>query len=93
MAAMSVTVLIADDAESIRKAVKVLVAGESDIKIVGEAVNFREAISKAGILKPDVLLLDLHMPDDRWLEPEYIKSQSSSARFPSEDHRYLIVRQ
>ena len=57
MAAMSVTVLIADDAENIRKAVKVLLAGESDIKIVGEAVNFGEAISKVSILKPDVLLL------------------------------------
>jgi DNA-binding NarL/FixJ family response regulator len=37
---MSVTVLIADDTESIRKAVKVLLAEESDIRIAGEAVNF-----------------------------------------------------
>jgi DNA-binding NarL/FixJ family response regulator len=52
----------------------VLLAEESGIRIVGEAVNFGEAISKASTLKPNALLLDLHMPDDRWLEPEYIKA-------------------
>ena len=58
-----------------RKAVKTLLAEESDIKIVGEAPNFGEVISKASMLKPDVLLLDLHMPDDRSLERAHIKTQ------------------
>jgi DNA-binding NarL/FixJ family response regulator len=71
---MCVTVLIADDAEIIRNAVKKLLADESRISIVGEAENFKEAIVKANTLRPNVLLLDLHMPDDRTLAPEYIKA-------------------
>jgi CheY-like chemotaxis protein len=38
------------------------------------AQNFQEAVEKSAELKPDVLLLDLHMPDDRALPAEYIKS-------------------
>jgi chemotaxis response regulator CheB len=90
---MSVTVLIADDTESIRKAVKVLLAEESDIRIAGEAVNFREAISKASILKPDVLLLDLHISDDCTLERAHIKAQLELRRSQVKIIAYVPVRQ
>lgn len=68
------TLLLADDSELIRKTVKKLLATEPAIKIIGEATTFAEAIQMASELKPDVLLLDLHMPDDRNLDPAYIKS-------------------
>jgi two-component system response regulator NreC len=67
------TVLLADDTELIRKAVRRILENEPTIKLIGEAEDFGEAIKKAIELKPDVLLLDLHMPDDRTLAAEYIK--------------------
>jgi DNA-binding NarL/FixJ family response regulator len=72
-----VTVLLADDAAVIRRTVKRFLESEPAIKVLGEAVNFRETMSMAGALKPDVILLDLHMPDDHVYKPELVKSQLS----------------
>jgi len=47
---------------------------------LGEASNFAEAISMTAALKPDVVLLDLHMPDDRSFNPEFVKANLSGAR-------------
>ena len=69
------TLLVADDSEIIRKAVKRLLEAEPAIELVGEAANFAETIEKASELKPDVVLLDLHMPDERTLDAEYIKTR------------------
>src|ERR1700722_17568313 len=68
------TLLLADDSEVIRKAIKRLLETEPAIQIIGEATDFAEAIQKVSKLKPDVLLLDLHMPDERTLDAEYIKA-------------------
>lgn len=68
------TLLLADDSEVIRKAIKRLLETEPAIQIIGEATDFAEAIQKVSELKPDVLLLDLHMPDERSLDAEYIKA-------------------
>jgi len=59
---MSVRLLIADDHEVIRTGLATLLAG-SDIEIVGEAVNGTETVKRAAELKPDVILLDIRMPD------------------------------
>ena len=64
------TLLVADDSELIRKTVKRLLEAEPAIEILGEATNFAETIQKASELKPDVVLLDLHMPDERILDAE-----------------------
>jgi DNA-binding NarL/FixJ family response regulator len=74
----TVSLLIVDDSDVIRKAIKHLLAEESSIEIVGEAEDFRQAISMAASLKPDVILLELHMGDDFAYEAEFIKSQFSS---------------
>lgn len=74
----TVSLLIVDDSDVIRKAIKRILAKESSIEIVGEAEDFRQAISMAALLKPDVILLDLHMGDDSAYEAEFIKSQFSS---------------
>jgi chemotaxis response regulator CheB len=68
------TLLVADDSELIRKTIKRLLASEPSIKILGEAANFAEAIRKTNELKPDVLLLDLHMPDEEELAATQIKA-------------------
>jgi two-component system response regulator NreC len=68
------TLLLADDSDLIRKTVKKLLGAEPTIEILGEATTFAETIEKADQLKPDILLLDLHMPDERDFNPSYIKA-------------------
>ncbi len=57
-----IRVLIVDDHAIVRKGLTVLLATESDIKVVGEAQDGQEAVEKAASLKPDVVLMDLVMP-------------------------------
>lgn len=68
------TLLVADDSELIRKTIKRFLASEPSIKVLGEAVNFADAIQKTNELKPDVVLLDLHMPDEGELDAARIKA-------------------
>jgi len=58
---MCVTVLVADDAELIRRGIKLLLKDRDDISVIGEASNFPETIQKAAELLPDVLIIDLRM--------------------------------
>jgi chemotaxis response regulator CheB len=53
---------------------------EPAIKLLGEASNFSEAISMTAALRPDVIVLDLHMPDDRSFNPAFVKANLSGAR-------------
>jgi two-component system, NarL family, response regulator DevR len=68
-------VLIADDSDVMRKAIRQTLEEESSIKIVGEAGSFGQAMQMVNDLKPDVLLLDLHMAEKRDFTPELVKSQ------------------
>ena len=61
---MCVNVLLADDAEVVRKAIRKLLCERKDIKVVGEAATFPEVLQKATELKPDVIVIDLHLPVD-----------------------------
>lgn len=56
-------VLIADDSQLVRQVIKNVLAGRTDVAVCGEAVNGREAVEKARTLKPDLVLLDLAMPE------------------------------
>src|ERR1700736_6618793 len=55
-------ILVADDHESVRKGVCVILGARGDIEVCGEAANGREAIDKAQALKPDLIILDITMP-------------------------------
>jgi len=68
-------VLIADDSEIMRTAIRKLLQEQSNIHVVGEASTFAETMQMIGDLKPDVLLLDLHMPEKRDFTPELVKAQ------------------
>src|ERR1700681_1060131 len=70
-----ITVLLADDTASIRKVVLGFLHWESSIKVVGAAENFSQTIEMATDLKPDVVLLDLHMPDHYAFAPALVKSK------------------
>ncbi len=56
-------VLIADDSAFMRRAISQMLAGDPDIEVVGTARNGREAVEMAGRLAPDVVTLDIEMPE------------------------------
>lgn len=60
---MPITLLLVDDADMLREAIRSLLSGSPEIEIVGEASNFTDALRLANQLKPQVILLDLHMHD------------------------------
>ncbi len=65
---MKIKVLIADDHTLVRQGIRSLLALTADIEIVGEAADGREAIKKVRQLAPDVVLMDLAMPNMGGLE-------------------------
>jgi DNA-binding NarL/FixJ family response regulator len=65
---VSVRVLIVDDHAVVRSGLRLLLDGEEDIEVVGEAGSAREAILEARSVKPDLILMDVVMPDGSGLE-------------------------
>ena len=65
---MAIRVLIADDHPVFRFGMKALLSTEADMKIVGEASDGREIVKLADELKPDVILMDINMPEVNGIE-------------------------
>jgi len=63
-----IRILIADDHPIFRDGLRRLLESESDMKVVGEACDGREAVKLATEIKPDILLLDLAMPHHTGLD-------------------------
>ena len=63
-----ITVFHADDHAMVRGGVRGLLLTEPDIELIGEAGNGIEAVEKVLSLRPDVILLDLHMPQKSGVE-------------------------
>jgi DNA-binding NarL/FixJ family response regulator len=61
-------VLIAEDSAPFRRGLQALLKAAPDMRLAGEAMNGREAITFAKRLQPDVILMDLHMPDVHGIE-------------------------
>ena len=57
------SVLLADDQDLVRQGLRMLLDAEPDIEVVGEASTGREAIARARQLDPDVILMDIRMPE------------------------------
>jgi DNA-binding NarL/FixJ family response regulator len=58
----AIRVVIAEDQASVRRGTAMLLATAPDMECVGQATNGVEAVQLAQLLKPDVVLMDLHMP-------------------------------
>ena len=58
-----ITVLLADDQDLIRSGLAAVLGREPDIEVVGEARTGREAVTAATRLRPDVVLMDIRMPE------------------------------
>jgi two-component system response regulator DevR len=62
-AARPVALLIVDDHEMVRLGVRQLLSLDPELRVVGEAASVAEAIAAAEFLRPDVILMDLRLPD------------------------------
>jgi DNA-binding NarL/FixJ family response regulator len=60
---MTITILIADDQPLVRAGLTQLIGTQPDFELVGEAADGRQAASRAAVLRPDVVVMDVRMPD------------------------------
>ena len=65
---MGIRILLADDHGVLRAGLRALLSSESDIEVVGEAVDGQETVKLAAELTPDVVLLDVSLPDQSGIE-------------------------
>lgn len=78
---MKITVLLADDHQIMRQGLRSLLEKEPDLEIVGEAENGREAVRMAEELEPEVVIMDIGMPDLNGVEAtRQIKGQQPKVR-------------
>jgi DNA-binding NarL/FixJ family response regulator len=76
-----IQVLCVDDHPLIREGIAAIVEGEPDMRLVGEAMNGREAIESFRRNRPDVTLMDLRLPDMNGIEAiARIRSEFPDAR-------------
>jgi DNA-binding NarL/FixJ family response regulator len=71
-------VLIVENLNIVRECLCMLLSRRRDIEIVGQASTAAEAVAKAAELKPDVVVIDTHLPDQSGIEA----SRNIRARFP-----------
>jgi DNA-binding NarL/FixJ family response regulator len=87
-------VLIADDHKMVREGLRLLIDSQPDMKVVGEAANGREVLLKARELKPNVVVMDLSMPELNGLQAtEQLLAQAPKIKVvaitANEDESYL----
>jgi DNA-binding NarL/FixJ family response regulator len=79
MTAKPIRVLVADDHMIVRTGIRHVLESEPDFQVVGEAASGSEAISLATALRPDVVVLDISMPDRSGLEvAAHLRSSGTS---------------
>ncbi len=78
---MTIRVYLIDDHALVRTGMKMILAGEFDIEVVGDTDNGEDALREVRSLKPDVILCDLHLPGMSGLEiTERISQSKLSAK-------------
>jgi len=70
-----VKILVSDDSEIVRRGIRQLLYAHTEIEIVGEAANYAQTIQLVCDLRPEVVVLDLHMPDEKNHTPQEVRSR------------------
>jgi DNA-binding NarL/FixJ family response regulator len=65
---LSITVFLADDHAVVRDGLRVLLEAQHDIKVIGDAANGRDAVRQVTKLCPDVVIVDIAMPELNGIE-------------------------
>ena len=60
---MQIKILLVEDQKLMRIGIKSLFNDYNDLDVIGEAINGKEAIEKAKLIKPDIILMDIGLPD------------------------------
>ena len=97
---LAILVLLADDSEEFRRAIRRLLESQSEISLVGTASDFSEAVLFAALLRTDVVLLDLRMKDSQGLDavgasPQIISTGSTiiAISFSIDDDAKALAKQ
>jgi chemotaxis response regulator CheB len=95
---LKIKVLLADDSDVMRSAIRRTLQEEPRIEVVGEASSFAKTMQMIADCKPDVLLLDLHLAEKRDFAPSFVKSQLVGVRnvvavsFSTDDEAQALAR-
>jgi DNA-binding NarL/FixJ family response regulator len=65
---MSITVFLADDHAVVRDGLRALLEAQHDIQVLGDAANGRDAVRRVAELRPDVVIMDIAMPELNGIE-------------------------
>jgi len=80
---VSINVLIADDQALVRAGFRMVLEAEADIAVVGEAANGEQAVHSAQRLRPDVVLMDIRMPE--------LDGIAATRRIAGDDHHARVL--
>jgi two-component system response regulator NreC len=91
-----IRILIADDHSIVREGVRMILDGQEDFEVVGEASTGRQALEEARRLRPDVVVMDISMPDMTGIEAtKKIRSELSQTQVIGltmhEDESYVFA--
>ncbi|MGW8681465.1 response regulator [Streptomyces sp. NPDC055817] len=96
---MTVRVVLADDQPLVRSGLRVLIADTPDLEVVGEAANGEEAVRLAREVSPDVIVMDIRMPDMNGIEATSLVTSGPGATrvlvlttFDEDDYVYGALR-
>ena len=91
---VNIKVLIVDDEKLIRQGLEILLMNYEDIEVVGTASNGKEAFERTMELEPDVVLMDIRMPESDGIEGvQLIKKHKPEVKIviltTFKDHEYI----
>ncbi|MGC1187342.1 MAG: hypothetical protein WA871_08105 [Candidatus Acidiferrales bacterium] len=71
---------MADDNEPVRNAIRRLLKNDPEIQLLAEAITFRQTMQIAADLRPHVIVMDLHMGDEKNVTPTQVKSALAGSK-------------